>query len=172
MLAVSMVTIDCENPRELAEFWTQALRTEITLDWDDFLVLGGEPALGLQRVDDPTPGKNRLHLDLSGGVRAQEVARLVELGADVVRTHDVDGFGWTVMVDPAGNEFCVGDPHGDGGEGDGEGEDAGEDEAEAAPARGRDEDDRPEDFNERDAGEDCADPDGGVEDEQAGGPRA
>ena len=214
MLAVSMVTIDCENPRELAEFWTQALQTEITVDWDDFLVLGGEPALGLQRVDDPTPGKNRLHLDLSGGVRAQEVARLVELGADVVRTHDVDGFGWTVMVDPAGNEFCVGDPHGDG-EGADEAAPA-EGEGEAAPARGRDEDDRPEDFNERDAGENCMEPeaeagaqradreggsdegasdegadreddadhggaeddadtgadDGGVEDEQAGGPRA
>ena len=34
-----------------------------------------------------------------------EVARLVELGADVVRTHDVEGFGWTVMGDPAGNEL-------------------------------------------------------------------
>lgn len=112
MLALSMVTIDCEDPRALAEFWTAALQTEIALDWDDFLILAGEPALGLQRVDEPTPGKNRLHLDLSGGPRAEEVARLVELGAEVVRTHDVEGFAWTVLRDPVGNEFCVSDPHG------------------------------------------------------------
>lgn len=114
MPAVSMVTIDCEHPHELAEFWAQALETEVAVDWDDFVVLAGTPAIGLQRVESPTPGKNRIHLDLSGGHRATEVARLVELGADVVRTHDVDGFGWTVMVDPAGNEFCVSDPHGSG----------------------------------------------------------
>ncbi len=110
-----MVTIDCDDPQALAEFWTRALQTEVAADWGDFVVLAGTPAIGLQRVESVQPGKNRLHLDLAGGDRAPEVARLVELGADVVRTHDVDGFGWTVMVDPAGNEFCVSDPH-DGGE--------------------------------------------------------
>ncbi|ANS78993.1 hypothetical protein SGUI_1597 [Serinicoccus hydrothermalis] len=119
MLSVHMVTIDCDDLKPMVEFWTQALRTEVAFDWDDFVVLKGEPAIGLQRVDEVSPGKNRIHLDLSGGERAPEVARLVELGADVVRTHDVDDFGWTVMVDPAGNEFCVSDPHGTG-----EGEDA------------------------------------------------
>ena len=115
MLAVTMVTIDCDDPQALAEFWAQALHREISADWGDFVVLAGTPAIGLQRVESIMPGKNRLHLDLSGGDRAPEVARLVELGADVVRTHDVEGFGWTVMTDPAGNEFCVSDPH-DGGE--------------------------------------------------------
>ncbi|WP_201023275.1 VOC family protein [Serinicoccus chungangensis] len=115
MLAVTMVTIDCDDPQGLAEFWARALQTEVAADWGDFVVLAGTPAIGLQRVESTPPGKNRLHLDLAGGDRAPEVARLVELGADVVRTHDVDGFGWTVMVDPAGNEFCVSDPH-DGGE--------------------------------------------------------
>ncbi|WP_299519606.1 VOC family protein [uncultured Serinicoccus sp.] len=115
MLAVTMVTMDCDDPQGLAEFWSRALQTEVAADWGDFVVLAGTPAIGLQRVESVQPGKNRLHLDLAGGDRAPEVARLVELGADVVRTHDVDGFGWTVMVDPAGNEFCVSDPH-DGGE--------------------------------------------------------
>lgn len=146
MVAVTMVTIDCENPRELAEFWTAALGTEIAVDWEQFLVLKGEPAIALQQVDDPTPGKNRIHLDLSGGNRSEEVARLVELGAEVVRTHDVEGFGWTVMRDPVGNEFCVSDPHGDG-------------EGRSAPAKERSDDDRPEDFNERSAGEDSTDAD-------------
>ena len=117
MLSVNMVTIDCVDLEPMVEFWTQALQTEVAVDWGDFVILRGEPAVGLQRVEEVTPGKNRLHLDLSGGDRAPEVARLVELGGDVVRTHDVDDFGWTVMTDPAGNEFCVSDPHGTGDDG-------------------------------------------------------
>lgn len=113
MLAVTMVTIDCEDPKALAEFWTRALQTKVVADLEGYLVLGGTPALALQQVENPTPGKNRLHLDLSGGVRTEEVARLVELGAEVVRNHDVEGFAWTVLQDPAGNEFCVSDPHGE-----------------------------------------------------------
>lgn len=110
-LGVDMVTFDCEDPRELAEFWRQALGTEVGSDADDFMILRGRPALAFQRVESPTPGKNRVHLDLSGAGRPQEVSRLVALGASVVRNHDVDGFCWTVMRDPAGNEFCVSDPH-------------------------------------------------------------
>lgn len=109
-LTVGMVTFDCERPRTLARFWQAALQAEPVLETDDFVILGGRPAIGFQRVERPTQGKNRIHLDLSGGDRTHEVARLVELGAQVVRNHDVDGFCWTVMRDPLGNEFCVGDP--------------------------------------------------------------
>ena len=28
-----------------------------------------------------------------------------------VEEHDHDGFSWTIMHDPAGNVFCVSDPH-------------------------------------------------------------
>lgn len=111
-LSVDMVTVDCEEPQELADFWRQALQAEVGTDSPDFVILRGRPAVAFQRVEQPTPGKNRLHLDLSGGERTQEVARLVELGASVVRTHEHDGFSWTVLRDPAGNEFCVSDPHG------------------------------------------------------------
>lgn len=110
-LAVDMVTFDCEDPRALSEFWRQALQTEVGMDSDDFIILRGRPAVAFQRVEDPTPGKNRVHLDLSGEDREHEVARLVGLGATVVRTHDHDGFSWTVLHDPAGNAFCVSDPH-------------------------------------------------------------
>ena len=110
-LAVDMVTVDCEEPKELAEFWRQALQTEVGMDSDDFVILRGRPAVAFQRVERPTGGKNRIHLDLSGTERTHEVARLVELGASVVRTHEHDGFSWTVLRDPDGNEFCVSDPH-------------------------------------------------------------
>ena len=40
-LAVDMVTVDCEEPKELAEFWRQALQTEVGMDSDDFVILRG-----------------------------------------------------------------------------------------------------------------------------------
>lgn len=62
-----------------------------------------------QRVPEPKTGKNRLHLDLHAGPgrRAQEVARLEALGAQVVREVREPGGEWVLMRDPEGNEFCV-----------------------------------------------------------------
>ncbi|MGX1549351.1 VOC family protein [Streptomyces adustus] len=62
-----------------------------------------------QRVPESKSGKNRLHLDLHPGRdrRAEEVRRLLKLGASVVREVDEPGGSWVVMTDPEGNEFCV-----------------------------------------------------------------
>jgi hypothetical protein len=49
------------------------------------------------------PARNRLHLDVSTPDRAGEVARLLALGATLVR----EGDGYTVLNDPEGNNFCV-----------------------------------------------------------------
>ena len=66
------------------------------------------PKLGFQKVDDPTPGKNRLHLDLipPGDGPQQELDRLVGLGATVLDDQP-PGAGWLVLADPEGNEFCL-----------------------------------------------------------------
>lgn len=51
-----------------------------------------------------------MHVDFAaapGTGMAQEVERLVALGASVVGEHSVPGLVWTVLQDPAGNEFCV-----------------------------------------------------------------
>lgn len=112
-LTVDMVTIDCADPRTLAVFWQAALDMKVASDFDGaFLVLqgGGRVALGLQRVPEPRSGKNRVHLDLASTDRAAEVARLVSLGATTVGEHTLPGFAWTVLTDPDGNEFCVGQP--------------------------------------------------------------
>jgi len=110
---IAMVTIDCAEPKELAQFWTEALGTSVAHDMGgEYLVLApaadGGVALGLQKVPESKAGKNRVHLDLSTTDRTAEVAHLVELGASVVAEHVVPGFAWTVLADPAGNEFCVG----------------------------------------------------------------
>jgi predicted enzyme related to lactoylglutathione lyase len=113
-LTIDMITIDTGDARKLAEFWTAALGTTIQNDWGEFIVLAPNtesgPALGIQQVPDATPGKNRVHFDSHVPDRLAEVARLVELGATEVGVHSVPGLVWSVLADPDGNQFCVGQP--------------------------------------------------------------
>ncbi|RKT56968.1 VOC family protein [Saccharothrix australiensis] len=109
---IGMITIDTTDPRKLADFWTKALGTEVDQDYGEFVMLApvgeGGLRLGLQRVDDVTPGKNRVHFDAHVADRAAEVARLVGLGATELAEHTVPGLSWTVLADPEGNQFCIG----------------------------------------------------------------
>jgi hypothetical protein len=114
------VIVDCHDPGRLAEFWAAALGWRITARDDPEWVVeppGGSredgvvPDLLFLRVPDPTPGKNRLHIDLrpddeAGGQEA-EIARLESLGATRADIGQGDGVSWRVMHDPEGNEFCV-----------------------------------------------------------------
>jgi hypothetical protein len=78
-----------------------------TPETDPSVALDGPgPTIFLQEVSVPKPGRNRLHLDLVGGPREEEVERLCALGATVRDEHDT----YTVMQDPEGNEFCLRDP--------------------------------------------------------------
>lgn len=111
------ITIDCAEPRELAEFWTRALDLEVAFDADGYFLMlrssanPAQPYLGLQKVPEEKAGKNRVHVDFSTDDPDGEIARLVELGATVGDRHEVPGLTWTVLFDPAGNEFCVGSRH-------------------------------------------------------------
>jgi predicted enzyme related to lactoylglutathione lyase len=59
-------------------------------------------------VPDPTPGKNRVHLDFASADVEAEVARLVALGATETGRHSFgEEFRWVVLADPAGNAFCI-----------------------------------------------------------------
>jgi predicted enzyme related to lactoylglutathione lyase len=110
------VTIDCLDPRALAEFWSKALGATATDYGGEFVFLAPEgesgPYVGLQRVPEKRVGKNRAHVDFSTDDRPAEVARLVGLGATEVAEHTVPGLTWTVLQDPDGNEFCVGSKNG------------------------------------------------------------
>ena len=109
-LAIRQITFDCHDPSRLAEFWSAATGCEIAADYGDFVMVDSTPALGFQRVDDPTPGKNRMHIDAGGAERESLVERLKDLGATELGSHEAPGLVWTVMQDPEGNEFCVGNP--------------------------------------------------------------
>src|SRR4051812_25371008 len=114
------VIVDCTDPEPVATFWAAALgwrRTHSSADGGEIVLEppegspqdGVSPDLLFIRVPDPTPGTNRLHLDLRPTDQAAEVARLQELGAtrvDVGQGARGDA-SWVVMADPEGNELCV-----------------------------------------------------------------
>ena len=113
-LTLEMITVDCTEPPRLADWWAEAVGGSVVpLSGDDFVLVAREnwPALGFQRVDTPTPGKNRVHLDLMAADLEAEVQRLIDLGATETGRHSVDGgFRWVVLADPDGNAFCVAAP--------------------------------------------------------------
>lgn len=111
-LRVEMVTIDCRDPRALATWWARQLGGQVRAGFEeDFVVVtfpDGGVRLGFQQVEEPTPGKNRLHLDLASGDVEHEANRLMAEGALEVARVDVSGGSWIVLSDPEGNQFCVG----------------------------------------------------------------
>ncbi|MCO1659092.1 VOC family protein [Pseudonocardia humida] len=104
---------DARDPHRLGRFWAAALGAESMTNEPDLfearLHLSDEAFLDLcfQRVASPSTSPARLHLDLAGGPRQQEVAqRLLDLGAEHADIGQ-GGVPWTVLSDPDGNAFCV-----------------------------------------------------------------
>jgi predicted enzyme related to lactoylglutathione lyase len=110
-LRLGMVTIDTTDAERLAGWWADQLGAHVTEThggWYVVLAGGGLPALlAFQKVDDPTPGKNKLHLDLVTDELEPAVDDLVGAGAAIVARRDEGGFSWVTLTDPDGNEFCV-----------------------------------------------------------------
>lgn len=110
-LGVEMITFDSVDPDRLATWWATATGGALNplLPGEFvFVTLSSGLRLGFQRVEDPTPGKNRVHVDFSAADPEAEVARLVSLGATETGRHDFGAeFRWVVLADPDGNAFCV-----------------------------------------------------------------
>jgi hypothetical protein len=111
-LSVDTLTIDCHDPKLLADFWCAALGYRLDEIDDEGAVVKPVDGPGWTMlfliVPDEKGVKNRLHLDLRpGGSMASEVARLETAGATAIARVGEGGSFWTVMVDPEGNEFCV-----------------------------------------------------------------
>src|SRR3712207_8420399 len=87
----SEIVVDCRDPEALAAFWSAVLGyRELSRDEDGAIEIGPEegfggaaPTLVFAPVADPTPGKARLHIDVSPTDRDQdaELQRLLGLGA-------------------------------------------------------------------------------------------
>ena len=118
MITLDMVTIDTTDARTLADWWAERLGGKVAQDFDGWFCMvevpGSSVTLGFQKVADPTPGKNRMHFDLSWDAttdRQQMIGEWVAAGATHIETRGDADFQWDTFTDPAGNEFCIGDPH-------------------------------------------------------------
>jgi predicted enzyme related to lactoylglutathione lyase len=109
------ICIDCNDPEALAPFWAAALGYEMGSLGPDGVYLDlvpperDKPVIYFQRVLDEKTTKNRLHLDLWTHQPEKEISRLESLGSSKVGepVTSTSGNWWQVMLDPAGNEFCV-----------------------------------------------------------------
>ncbi|HSJ45028.1 MAG TPA: VOC family protein [Euzebyales bacterium] len=111
---LAAIVVDAVAPGRLARFWAEASGWQIRAESHLVATLchpdGRPPALDIVAVPDPTPGKNRVHLDVAPLVddnQDAEVARLRALGAQPADVGQADDVTWVVLVDPEGNEFCV-----------------------------------------------------------------
>jgi predicted enzyme related to lactoylglutathione lyase len=109
------VSFDCPDAYGLAQFWSEVVGHPVSPDCepgDHEVVIEppGGPRLFFQSVPEAKTVKNRVHVCLQPGDRNRdaEVERLVALGAQVSADFRTPaGEGWVVLLDPAGNEFCL-----------------------------------------------------------------
>ena len=112
---VRSVVINTTDEERLAGFWSELLGVEVAQRTGGFLWLRpqrpGAFSIAFQRVERPTEGRRRLHLDTSVGDLEAATARIIEMGGSHLEDHEVPGFAWRVMADPDGNEFCIAPEH-------------------------------------------------------------
>jgi hypothetical protein len=114
MLRVGSIVLRVDDLQGQTAFWMAALDyvpREGPSD-DDFVLLrprdGVGPNLSLDRLRSEFHLPPRIHLDLYAENQAEEVKRLMALGATEVhwdkRPVDAD---YVILADPEGNRFCV-----------------------------------------------------------------
>jgi predicted enzyme related to lactoylglutathione lyase len=109
------VTVDCNEPRRVAEFWAALFDTAVIEagpdrpGWLRLQPLGSDgPFLSFQPVDEPRVGKVRMHLDVLVDDPAAAADWVLELGgADTGVREELPRGRIAVMRDPEGNEFCL-----------------------------------------------------------------
>ncbi len=110
-LTPGMITTDTADPEPLAKWWAEQTGASIAQNYDgEFIVIAGGSLpllLAFQKVPDPTPGKNLIHVDWTAPDLDAEVDRLVEAGAGIVGRRGDENFRWVTLADPQGNQFCV-----------------------------------------------------------------
>ena len=109
------VTVDCNEPRRVADFWAALLEATVTEPgsdrpgWLRLQPLGpGGPFINFQPVAEPKIGKARIHVDVLVDDPDAVAARVISLGGQDTGTREQLPRGRiAVMRDPEGNEFCL-----------------------------------------------------------------
>lgn len=114
-LTPGMITTDTTDALALASWWAEQTGAEVAETNDGWFVIvkGGTLPfwLGFQKVAEVTPGKNRVHLDLTTDDLESETERLLAAGATLVGRRGDESFRWHTLADPQGNEFCISGTH-------------------------------------------------------------
>jgi catechol 2,3-dioxygenase-like lactoylglutathione lyase family enzyme len=109
-IRIGSTVVNCADLETMTDFWAQALGLVPSSrdPGDDFRVLRGDRVnLSLQLAKTPVTARDQMHLDLYSDDASQQVARLLGLGATMVRENNDPDDSYVVMRDPEGNEFCV-----------------------------------------------------------------
>jgi predicted enzyme related to lactoylglutathione lyase len=113
MLRIGSTVLGASDVRRAAEFWCHALgyvpRDEVEETWAVLVAPDGTAQnVSIMRTDTPVQEQPRVHLDLYTPAPAEEIERLLGLGATLVEwplyPPDPD---FTVLADTEGNRFCV-----------------------------------------------------------------
>jgi catechol-2,3-dioxygenase len=110
---IAVISIDAAQPRLVADFWCRVLGWQVIEEDGSVISIaaqdGSWPTIDVVAVPEKKTLKNRLHFDVraDGMSTADELERLLSLGArrtDVGQGADAT---WVVLSDPEGNEFCL-----------------------------------------------------------------
>lgn len=109
------ITIDCNNPRRVADFWSAVLESPLIEpgpdrpNWLRLQPVGSTgPFMNFQPVEEPKVGKARLHLDVLVRDLDSGVDRVRALGGTHTGIREALPRGRiAVMRDPEGHEFCL-----------------------------------------------------------------
>ena len=110
---LAVIAIDATRPRVVADFWCAVLNWHIVEEDSDIVSIAPQhrswPSIDVIAVPEGKTVKNRLHLDLraDGVSTAEELERLLALGARRVDVGQGPDVSWVVLGDPEGNEFCL-----------------------------------------------------------------
>lgn len=110
---ISSIAIDAAEPRVIADFWCRVLDWRVIDEEDGVISIGPAdgswPTIDVIAVPEKKSVKNRLHLDLraDGTSTAEELERLLDLGARRTDVGQGPDATWVVLSDPEGNEFCL-----------------------------------------------------------------
>ncbi len=110
---ITVIAIDAVQPRVVADFWCAVLGWQVVEEDIGGVSIASPdaalPTIDVLTVPERKAGKNRLHLDLraDGVGTADELRRLLDLGARRVDVGQGAEASWIVLADPEGNEFCL-----------------------------------------------------------------
>jgi len=110
---LAVIVIDAVRPQPIADFWCSVLGWQIIDQDAEVITIAAAdrswPMIDIVAVPESKIIKNRLHFDLraDGVSTAEELERLLQLGARRVDIGQPPDVSWVVLADPEGNEFCL-----------------------------------------------------------------